>query len=566
MPEQTSKNRVAGKILTREDGAPVPDLLVVAYDYDPAKQQQLRSVGTALEAGRKLPDLPEAFAFWDSLQSDRLGSVLSDERGQFVLEFDDDLFKQRQSLEARPDLWLFVLAPEDTSETSFYPEHPLARLLHLSYSVRAGAGRTESYLVRIPRKRLESFGVSSSQEPSLKPALADPARLVRSVEQRLRVESALASDSRLTELLQPIRNDEQRLTVLAKDVLGRLLRTPANTMGKRFVLRPQDKQTVQAESVDERLERFRTSGKLLTIELDDDERELAATAPAEFLSRKRSKLDLVRDRTLLEACRAKQACDSLHGQPADPPTPPADPPGSTTGNGTSGPTPTLEQAEAVLMSKALGQAQSMSSYDPTGVGQRADPLELKAKLDALELRGGPADGAAFYDFHTLQIAFEGVWQRAFDKTAWADGSDLFKDWVRVRRYLGRDEPSEAELEEIQSLDDLVRAIESDSSAAAGVSQRSGTHVSLEGNPTEALKIIATTDDQGRVIVAAPGRRGAPAVPETTDEQQHLLPRVKGLLLGLSARLAEPYAFDIFAKDTFNFGLLTTYRQKWQPEA
>jgi hypothetical protein len=42
-------------------------------------------------------------------------------------------------------------------------------------------------------------------------------------------------------------------------------------------------------------------------------------------------------------------------------------------------------------------------------------------------------------------------------------------------------------------------------------------------------------------------------------------RLDQLLTELETRLSERYAFDVFAKDSINFGILVTYRQTWEPE-
>jgi hypothetical protein len=42
-------------------------------------------------------------------------------------------------------------------------------------------------------------------------------------------------------------------------------------------------------------------------------------------------------------------------------------------------------------------------------------------------------------------------------------------------------------------------------------------------------------------------------------------RLAALLEQLEKKLAEAYAFDVFAKDAINFGVLITYRQKWEPQ-
>lgn len=42
-------------------------------------------------------------------------------------------------------------------------------------------------------------------------------------------------------------------------------------------------------------------------------------------------------------------------------------------------------------------------------------------------------------------------------------------------------------------------------------------------------------------------------------------RLEQLLDEMETRLAERYAFDVFAKDSINFGIMVTYRQTWEPQ-
>src|SRR5262249_2557168 len=39
-------------------------------------------------------------------------------------------------------------------------------------------------------------------------------------------------------------------------------------------------------------------------------------------------------------------------------------------------------------------------------------------------------------------------------------------------------------------------------------------------------------------------------------------RLQRLILEIGRALSEPYAFDVFAPDSFNYGLMLTYRQEW----
>ena len=42
-------------------------------------------------------------------------------------------------------------------------------------------------------------------------------------------------------------------------------------------------------------------------------------------------------------------------------------------------------------------------------------------------------------------------------------------------------------------------------------------------------------------------------------------RLEYLLTQLERKLVERYAFDVFAEDSINFGIMVTYRQAWEPQ-
>ena len=46
------------------------------------------------------------------------------------------------------------------------------------------------------------------------------------------------------------------------------------------------------------------------------------------------------------------------------------------------------------------------SFGEVEPGKRADQADVQRRIDALSFRRSPADVPAFYDFHSLQIAFE----------------------------------------------------------------------------------------------------------------------------------------------------------------
>lgn len=131
-------NKITGKVLLHETGVGIPNLIVTVYDVDSntLPQEAVQSKQASL------------VNFWESLQGDRLGSVLTGQDGTFVLEYEDKEVKDK-----RPDLLLFVTAPEGPGLDGCSP------VLHVSCGIRQNAGRIESYLVRLTVDELKEAGV-----------------------------------------------------------------------------------------------------------------------------------------------------------------------------------------------------------------------------------------------------------------------------------------------------------------------------------------------------------------------------------------------------------------------
>ncbi|MBK7937971.1 MAG: hypothetical protein IPJ82_13160 [Lewinellaceae bacterium] len=160
--------KINGKVLVKETGAGIPNLQVVVYDLDvispntPQGEQELFSAAH-----------PPAEYFWQTLPGNRLGSVLTDLNGQFELTFEDKDFLQNEQIQ-RPDLILFVLAPEDTYQQDFngmpVPQSPPARVLHYSYDPVTNAGIQESYIIRLYEELLVRFQIPVPVVASVAPA------------------------------------------------------------------------------------------------------------------------------------------------------------------------------------------------------------------------------------------------------------------------------------------------------------------------------------------------------------------------------------------------------------
>jgi len=326
---------------------------------------------------------------------------------------------------------------------------------------------------------------------------------------------------------------------------------------------------------------------------------------------------------LLTTCRAELAARARaaatpgpngHGPhgPHEPPPPPPPPPPSpprdapparrelAAANGDTARPTLLEQLAALLASDPGSELAPRPGADTIG-------RDL-----ATDLPPGPADTTAYYDFHHLQVAWAHVWTSALDGLTVDAVTDLYEGIVDVvdPRFIPVDDS------EVEELDDLIQA------AADAVAVANGTPgldapaelvtwlpslasmwTSLSADDQEWLRFLNWVDAFLYAISLIPGISGTAADVTTGGEwpeewldavpladvrsdggdwgrnqaEEYLagldpaeappapgLARLEGLLTGLNERLAEPHQFDVFVPDSYNYGILTTYRQRWVP--
>jgi hypothetical protein len=151
MPSTTAStpapsNVISGKILHKESGNGVADLLVELYDLDNWVDP---------EGGRPAGDLPDISAIvrgdLSSLNklAKRVASTLTTRSGEFTIPVTTKDFNVNGRSEQKPDLLLLVLGPDE-------PGYDLEkRLLHFAKDVRFNAGTNEAYIIRLPTRLLE---------------------------------------------------------------------------------------------------------------------------------------------------------------------------------------------------------------------------------------------------------------------------------------------------------------------------------------------------------------------------------------------------------------------------
>jgi hypothetical protein len=227
-----------------------------------------------------------------------------------------------------------------------------------------------------------------------------------------------------------------------------------------------------------------------------------------------------------------------------------------------------------------------------GVADRATQDDLKTSVSALSIRGGPADVTAYHDFYDLQIAFRTVWEELFDSDLKPLGMLLYENLVHVKAQvndasappvMNTSEDLHQLKNDVAGLHETVR--DADPRLKLVLKQFPKCTEDLWAIMPEAAKWALSFQSAEMEYVIerlasryltgdGPARQRDLAEFDALEKKGNALlkeqaakvptPRVDKLLEDLDLRLKERFAFDVFAKDSYNFGILTTYRQRWQP--
>jgi hypothetical protein len=169
---------------------------------------------------------------------------------------------------------------------------------------------------------------------------------------------------------------------------------------------------------------------------------------------------------------------------------------------------------------------------------RANDTDVDARVQGLSLRSGPADVPAHYQFHSLQIAFDHVWQKAVDEGV-----------LELGRILA------------------AKLADQGGDAVAALSNPGDPIAALRREVRDTSAAMATLAQAG--ISLQPKRKLAPNQhSEVSDAVETVTEAVRDspddLLGELTGLLNERYRFDVFAPGSSNFGLMVTYDQEWRP--
>lgn len=147
-------------------------------------------------------------------------------------------------------------------------------------------------------------------------------------------------------------------------------------------------------------------------------------------------------------------------------------------------------------------------------------------VNQFALCGGPADVTAFHDFQSLEIAFEHVWTELFDEEILNDAKTLLADIIKYDKGY-------------ESLDASMSHEEYDRYINA-----------FEFYPPFEL-ILNSVKDVFELIASI-----NPILLQS--------PKVYAFVKKIDERLSESYRFSVFAPNSINYGVMYTFRQKWEP--
>lgn len=613
---KVTTNNIKGKVLLKETGAGLPDLLVVIYDLDPGVRGEETFSEEGLRSGTNL--------------GDRIGSVLTSNDGSWEIDYEDPEFRILNPQEKRPDLQLMVLAPEDADSEA----PPI--VLFKSRLLRVNSGRQEAYLIRIASQQLidakiilpplsgnvsevidrkiQNFKDKKETRRRLKKGIREANQEFEDIDTeekkvfRNTIKSTLLPNAEIhntmynfvkeTDLIEDVQKKVFKHGAIEIDKTINTLDPDEPEPGKgiqiSLILTEEDKQKFSEE------DKFSFGGEdyyvipeeLIKEILEKREKDNGINAIL-FANNPISKFCI--QKTSQEKCAAKHTGIEPEHENGGTTVITTDPINQT--GITKDDIPLY--LEKILADKSSLQFQTNGKYNSV----RPDEKSVQAKVDSFALQKGPADTTAFYDFHSLQIAFQHVWHQLFDESI-VNLSEKVQHNLENNGRKGLHQAMQermagthgtgiqvftAAVDEAQSQSE--EEVPTEISAAFDITFIEYDALTTENKAKleELAKVINTHEIQ------LPGRKNTldpkTGVKTTSfhsyqdlkaiasvlrDQGERIIDNVRinkpfttnQLLKELQEKLLSKYEFTVFAADkdyhSVNFGIMNTFRQKWEP--
>jgi hypothetical protein len=584
--------QVSGKVVVKETGVGIPDLLVVMFDADLAGEKQPEVLGTAIQPG-----------FIDITSkriSQRIGSVLTDAQGKFQLEYDPNDIAENDP-ERKSELLLTVLAPEEPMEApgvpfvgfpeGFVGTQLTQRLLYYSYFSRVNSGHVEAAIVRLTKKILQEHAILYPGGP------VNDSQVVDIAAEQAKADAAREALERQTKLKVQARLEQTKEVARVVELaLGNFsLLDPALLAHPLFVATPNQLPAAQTKVVARGLDtHFATD--VAAPRFDGLILDIAPTwlTLLTHLSRNGGS-SVERAPDLLARCKNKLKSRQMTSGVTE---------AIESHSGVSGEIVSATTPE-VIANSVQAQIERLTNTTTAPEVQVRYDVKANTNIDAtikgFSLSGGAADQPSFHDFQSIRMAFQDIWSQVSD----GQMGDLIRSAVtEITKKLGQDAVREANIKDIhdlrkflttyrnvqygEAIPEVVRSI--------GISEydvwnhlNDANRAAVIGYATQAAqikqvldKLVPSSGEQSSLLinlfngVNSQNRftftlqydeavKNARQI-VTQASQNPTKDTLESIFAEIDQKLYEGYDFKVFAKDSFNYGLHITYRQLWEPRA
>ncbi|HNU34938.1 MAG TPA: hypothetical protein PKN75_15230 [Bacteroidia bacterium] len=444
-PTPERKTTITCKILHKETNQGIPDLLVVLMDVDSAsdietaKKTNSRS-STARAASASLTNSVDPSAL--NKLGDRLGSALTNATGSATFQVDAfDFNLQGKAKEQKPDLLLLVLTHEE-------PGIDFAnRILFISKEIRMNAGSKEAYLIKLDTALLQSKqiplpqnkGTATDRTDKLKQEITSNKDFLN--KKREAFKETIVNDrvthktTRKTTFTQPfidlvsnvpksVRQSNrfykfdkslfaQNFDNISTDIgtfFGNTTPPPHKTVQGSIYLTPEE-QTKYSAFLD-------STGTYYILPETIIEEEILPKLFRKTVNGSSS--DFIMDHPADVLCRNTENTTAPTQDDNDnEPTP---------GGGTLTDQVILQSAANQLSTATSPEQELLLGIKKMTLEKRPNEQDVANSIRDAVFQKGPADVPAFYEFHSLKIAFENIWQETFD-LGLIDNADKWYDQV-----------------------------------------------------------------------------------------------------------------------------------------
>ena len=268
-------------------------------------------------------------------------------------------------------------------------------------------------------------------------------------------------------------------------------------------------------------------------------------------------------------------------------------------------TPLTTAEITTYVKKVITDIRSLKESINSKAAGKPDQNSVNENVNNFNLKKGPAEQSSFYDFHVLNIAFGHIWQQIIDDTPaqlaaevkhfatkrgypldttynspkrmMADFKFIFKilsnppQGVISNFDITKEEWNALELDAQNKLKTICEAIDK---AHEGLILRIGGRQLIQDNWFMPPTVHTFPDGYSRISNYAAQQY----IQELKEQGELIIDYMRNsngrafhkILTDLDNSLKSNYAFNIFGADdtakAINFGLLNTYRQKWEPVA